>query len=80
MDADMDALIARHDERLKTVEQQIEKLDKKIDGLTGDIHEIKLMIAQTKGQAQGVWWAMMAFGAAGGAIASFLMKYVPFLR
>lgn len=76
----MDPHIARHDERLKQVENQIEKLDKKIDGLTDDIHEIKLMIAQTRGQAQGLWWAMMAFGAVGGAIASFIMKFLPFLR
>jgi hypothetical protein len=76
----MDSDLARHDERLKAVENNISKLDKKIDGLTADIHEIKLLIAQTQGQAQGVWWAMMAFGAAGGAIASFVMKYLPFLR
>jgi hypothetical protein len=80
MDADMEALIARHDERLKAVETQIEKLDTKIDDLKTDIHEIKLLIAKTQGQAQGVWWAMMAFGAAGGAIASMVMKYFPFFR
>ena len=76
----MDSDLARHDERLKQVETQIDKLDKKIDGLTVDIHEIKLLIAQTQGQAQGVWWAMMAFGAAGGAVASFIMKYLSFLK
>jgi len=78
--SNLDPHIARHDERLKTVEQQIDKLDKKIDGLTSDIHEIKLLIAETRGQAQGVWWAMMAFGAAGGAIASFVIKFFPFLK
>jgi hypothetical protein len=80
MDAIMDALIARHDERLKAVETQIEKLDGKIDDLKTDIHEIKLLIAKTQGQAQGAWWAMMAFGAVGGAIGSFIMKFLPFLK
>jgi phage shock protein A len=76
----IDPHIARHDERLKTVEQQIEKLDKKIDGLTGDIHEIKVLIANITGRAQGAWWVMAVAGGLAGALVSFAMKILPAMR
>jgi hypothetical protein len=67
--------IARHDERLKQVENQIEKLDKKIDDMGVDIQEIKLMIAEAQGKFKGAWWAMAVFGGIGGFVASFISKY-----
>lgn len=67
--------IARHDERLKQVETQIEKLNDKIDDMSLDIHEIKLMLAEAQGRVKGAWWAMALFGGIGGFVASFLSKY-----
>ena len=77
----MEALqIARHDERLKAVETQIEKLDHKIDTLSDNIQEIKLLIAETQGKFQGAWWVMAIFGSLGGIIASVVMKFFFFVK
>jgi hypothetical protein len=67
--------IARHDERLKHVELQIDKLDAKIDDLSNDINDIKLMLAEAQGKFKGAWWVMMLFGGVGGFAASMFTKF-----
>lgn len=77
----MEALqLARHDERLKAVETQIQKLDHKIDTLSDNIQEIKLLIAETQGKFKGAWWVMAVFGSLGGALASVVMKFFLFAK
>lgn len=73
-----DSTIARHDERITTLDGRVSLLDSKLDNLAREVHEIKLLLAEGKGKISGAVMIVTAIssvaGAAVGLITYFLNK------
>jgi len=73
-----DSTIARHDERIQTLDGRVSLLDSKLDNLAREVHEIKLLLAEGKGKISGAVMIVTAIssvaGAAVGLITYFLNK------
>lgn len=83
----MDATLARHDERLthmgekiEKMEAQIERLDEKIDVLITSIQNMQLELAKNQGWINGATITAATMGALFGGLASFAMKFLPFIK
>lgn len=71
-----DIEIAKHEERFKHMDTRISNLDRKIDALAVEVHDVKLLIAEGRGKINGVLLVIAAgsslVGAASGLIAYLL--------
>lgn len=79
--------LARHDERLRhmddrieKMEQQIDKLDKKVDLLITSIQTMQIELAKNQGWLNGATMTAATMGALFGALATFAMKFLPFIK
>lgn len=71
-----DIYIAKHEERFKHMDTRIGNLDRKIDALAVEVHDVKLLLAESRGKIKGVMMIIAAgsslVGAACGLIAYVL--------
>jgi len=71
-----DIEIAKHEERFKHMDTRICNLDRKIDALASEVHDIKLLLAEGRGKIKGAMMIVAAgssvVGAACGLVAYFL--------
>lgn len=79
--------LARHDERLKhmddrieKMESQIDRLDQKVDILIDSIQKMQLELAKNQGWLNGATVTAATMGALFGALSTFAMKFLPFVK
>ena len=72
--------IARHEERFIHMDTRITNLDKKVEAVAAEVHEIKMLLAEGRGKIKGALMMVSAasafIGAAVGLVAYFFEALV----
>jgi hypothetical protein len=67
--------LARHEERFVHMESRISLLDKKVEAVASEVHEIKEILAEGRGKIKGAMMIITAASAFIGAISGLIAYF-----
>lgn len=67
---------ARHEERFVHMENRITHIDKKVEAVAAEVHEIKILLAEGRGKMKGALMMISAGSAAIGALSGLVAYFI----